>query len=195
VAEDDHEIPTTALDMVAAEAGWLPLMGVHVNGSVVAISPSRSIWVFAVVAFVVSAAFLLLPVGPILRVFGYPLLAGAIAAVIFVPRMARILGTEMRIDRELQAVSIMRHCSIKTIPFDRVITFQLLQKGAQSHAGQLNLIYRDDDGSVNRTCLMCHCIQYYVTRAARKLAAESPWAVLDDHNRRLCQGAGNQIST
>lgn len=75
-------------------------------------------------------------------------------------------------------VSVRRYSSVKTIPFEQVIAFQLLPKGSRGRAGQLNLVYQEADGAINRTCLMSHCIQYYLARAARKLAARSPWPVL-----------------
>jgi hypothetical protein len=163
-------------------------MGVHVEGPVLTISPSRSRWGFA--AFALSAALLLVPVIPFQWVFAPPLLLGAIVGVVVGPHMARRLGTEMRIDPNSQIVSISRYSheiegfSVKKIPFQRVVGFQFLRKGGGAHYAQLNLIYHEDDGSLGRICLLCHAIQFYVARAAGKLAALSHWNILDDNGRQ-----------
>jgi energy-coupling factor transporter transmembrane protein EcfT len=182
-ADTRTEIPADPLNFVSLEAGFLPSMGVHRNGTSFVISPSRSRWVWAVASWVIAGILVVVevPFLPFLWVLAPPLLIGSIIGIFVMPSVAREFSrqAEMVADPDSEVVTVTRGDSGKKIPFNRMVGFQLLPRSGRRQAGQLNLVFRDEDGKIDRTCLMSHAIHFYLVRAARKLATLSNWPVFD----------------
>ena len=52
-------------------------------------------------------------------------------------------------------------------------------------SGQFNLVFLDEDGAVDRTCLYAHAIRYYTRRMARDFARHVPWPVVGPDGRQV----------
>jgi hypothetical protein len=116
-------------------------------------------------------------VGPFLWVFGPPLSVGAIVAPIGVSLVNRFIGTTFEVDLSEQVVTISRRNKTRILPFGKIVALQQLDAPRRG-GGQLNLVFLNDDGEMDRTCIYCHRIRYYVHRIARQFASQIPWPVI-----------------
>ena len=178
------DIPATWLNSMTTEAGGLPTLGVGRRGSRIILRTSRSVYAVSVLALVIGIGLCVTDVGAFLWVFGPPLIVGAMVAPVGVPLMNRFVGTRFEIDMSERTVTLSRRNRERLFPFDKIVALQQLN-APRSGGGQLNLVFLNDNGEIDRTCIYCHVVRRYVRRMARQFAACVPWPVVGADGRDI----------
>jgi len=179
----NEDIPTTWLTNWTTDMGWLPTVGVARRGSRILLRPSRSIYVVSALALVAGVTLCLVDVG-LLWVFGPPVIVGAVIAPVAAPVLHRAFGTGFAVDLAERTVRMTRRSNERLLPIDRIVAMQQLDSPCRG-SGQINLVFLDDDGRIDRTCIYAHAIGYYVRRIARKLAQHVPWPIIGPDGQPL----------
>jgi hypothetical protein len=166
------------------DTGFLPSLGVGRRGSSIFLRTSRSVFIASLLAFLAGLGLFGVDTGIPVWVFAPPLMLGAVSASIALPIIHRVAGTGLEIDLSDRTVTLLQGQKERNLVFDDVIGLQQIS-GLNGRAGQLNLVFMNENGELERVCLYCHAIGYYVHRMTRRLGALLPWSVLAGGNQTI----------
>jgi hypothetical protein len=120
---------------------------------------------------------------------GFCLFTGACGAVPFFLRDR--FGQTITIDQEHQTVCIRKQGRETTIPWSDVVALQVCHQGKPCAGYQLNLIWRQPDGGLERHCLTNHVVRRFVLRLARGYASLLSLRIVDETTHSQPDGAAN----
>jgi len=178
------DIPTTWIRPTLTGTGFLPDTDVQQDGSMLVQGEARSVRV-QMIAMCLGAVVALVPLSVVGVEFPYyvqifiaiGLVWGAICLA-FVPKLiTERFGRKVTVDLEKNEVRITAAEDCTVIDGKRVIGLQLLKGPPGVGSYELNLVYRNDDGAIERAHLMAHAIRRYVLNAAESYHQALNWPV------------------
>jgi hypothetical protein len=177
------DIPHGPIQLGYSLGGFLPQVALHRRGQV--FYQQSSYWhVGVAVPFVLAAAvfcFLPLETYPKCVWAGFFLVGGICGALPYFVRNR--FGQVIRIDPQRETLSIQDPAGERTIAWSQIVGLQLCRQDNPASSLQLNLIWREASGAIERRCLATHEVRRFIVGLARKYESLLPFKIIDETNQ------------
>jgi len=199
LAEEMHvvsEIPQQALDLHYNSRGFLPDVGLHRRGDMFYQERSKSHhWLFGIM--VVGAVIVALLPWHTRAVVGE--LKYWIASMLVFGGLCDVVGSLIRgaviqhisIDAKNKTVAIVGEGFDRKLSWQQVIGLQICRQkvpgNSEMNGYQLNLVWKEADGLLQRRCLLKHSVGAFVFQLGRRYESLFGFALID-HTRPSQQG-------
>ena len=188
-----NEIPHDALDLRHNSGGFLPDIGLYRRGEAFRHGPHHShYWLLGILVTCAVVAALLpwqtsAMVGKVKYwVAGMFLFAGACDIVGLL--MLRKLGQQVCVDPRNKTLSITRDDFEQQLSWHQIIELQICRQrvpgNSEMNGYQLNVVWRDGDGTIRRHCLLKHMTRGFVARLGRRYHSLFGFT-LNDYTRKI----------
>ncbi|MGA2864949.1 MAG: hypothetical protein ABSF95_10745 [Verrucomicrobiota bacterium] len=195
------EVPHEALDLHYNSGGFLPDIGLYRHGDMFHHGPSRSHFWLLGVMLVGTVVVALLPwhtkaaVGELKYWIAGMFLFGGLCDI--VPHLIRnAVGQQVSIDPKNKTVAITGSGFNWKLSWRQVVELQMCRQrvpdNSEMNGYQLNLVWRDADGTVRRHCLLKHAIRGFVSRLGRRYQSLFGFTLVDYTRASQPHGAANR---
>jgi len=196
------EVPQEALDLRYNSTGFLPDVGLYQRGDIFYQTTSRSHhWLFAIL-LVGATVIALLPwhtraiVGEVKFWIAGMLLFGGICDLVG-SSVRSAVTQKISIDSKNRRLSIRGKAFSRKISWDQIIGLQICRQRvpgeSEANGYQLNLVWVEADGAVQRRCLLKHAIKGFVTRLGHRYESLFGFTLMDYSQRSQLAGAANAV--
>lgn len=192
------EIPHEALDLHYNSGGFLPDIGLYRRGDMFCHGPSRSHFWLLGVMLVGALVVALLPwhttavVGELKYWIAGMFLFGGLCDIVF-HLIRNAFGQQVSIDPKNKTVFITGSGFSRKLSWQQIIGLQLCRQkvpgNSEMNGYQLNLVWREADGTVRRHCLLKHAIRGFVLRLGRRYESLFEFTLFDHTRRSQPDGA------
>jgi hypothetical protein len=182
------QVPNDALDLHYNSVGLLPAIGLYRRGDMFCHGPSHSHFWLLGIMLVGTVVVALLPwhtkaaVGELKYWIAAMFLLGGLGDI--VPHLiSNAVGQQVSVDPKNQAISITGSGFSRKLSWQQVIELQVCRQrvpgNSEMNGYQLNLVWRDADGTVRRHCLLKHAIRGFVSRLGRRYQSLFGFRLMD----------------
>jgi hypothetical protein len=195
------EVPHEAMDLHYNSVGFLPDIGLYRRGDKFYHGPSRSHFWLLGIMLVGTVVVALLPwhtkaaVGELKYWIAGMFLIGGLCDM--VPHLIRdAIGQQVSIDPTDETVSITGGGFNWKVSWQQVIELQICRQrvpgNSELNGYQLNLVWRDVDGTVRRQCLLKHAVRGFVSHLGQRYSSLFGFTLTDYTRDSQLRGAANR---